>query len=657
MNRPGQPPQRPPSLAPPAGLSSQFRSPYPASQYSLPQRTYPTPTLQQQNTHRTPTVPQSPFLQTRQQAQAGSFPFGSGAGVLGQNGTSSMPPHMSHNPPAATPGTAPSASSASEVGFDPSEFPALGSLGQSAPANPPSSNTANTNSSSTVIPSSTSTNAAPGSTAASYATQAGQSGSTIPAVGTQARDFGPDDFPALGGQSGQQAIGTQTQPQTQNQTQNSESHPMSHPPGLNGFNDPHRTNLLGSLTSGSQQPGSTGLTPLGSTQQPGTPGMLNLRGIHPGFQTQNEPEKQRQNYAHKLNPAAHAAWNGPNTNLPNSQPNGSAQQGQVNQAQSQPPVQNTLGQPPQAQNQAGSTQPQSQSQPQHLNAPPGVPPPGVSPYISNGSHHMQHPHAPTQGHQLNPHNSLLHNPSQAQNSHAQLHSQTQHHPQTPAQQVLMSAADRWGLLGLLAMIKNAGVDADGGLSSVGTDLGAVGLDMGFEGNLYSTFITPWADQSAAHTVEPDFHLPSCYNVQPPPPGPAKASAFSDETLFFMFYSSPRDALQEVAAQELWNRNWRYHKDLRIWITKESGSAPSAKIPGGEAGTYTWWDPEGWGKERKEMSVRYADLEEKTVPAFVMGPGLVLAQPGQVASAQQTQGAAGQPIGQAVSQPRMQMAGV
>lgn len=70
-------------------------------------------------------------------------------------------------------------------------------------------------------------------------------------------------------------------------------------------------------------------------------------------------------------------------------------------------------------------------------------------------------------------------------------------------------------------------------------------------NLYSTFITPWADQSAARTVEPDFHLPACYlSVQAPPPGPAKAAMFSDETLFFMFYSSPRDALQEVAAQEL-----------------------------------------------------------------------------------------------------------
>ena len=48
-------------------------------------------------------------------------------------------------------------------------------------------------------------------------------------------------------------------------------------------------------------------------------------------------------------------------------------------------------------------------------------------------------------------------------------------PQTPAQQVLMSPADRWGLLGLLAMIKSS--DLDVGLLSVGTDLGTMGLDM------------------------------------------------------------------------------------------------------------------------------------------------------------------------------------
>ncbi|KAI0298125.1 hypothetical protein B0F90DRAFT_1633024, partial [Multifurca ochricompacta] len=209
--------------------------------------------------------------------------------------------------------------------------------------------------------------------------------------------------------------------------------------------------------------------------------------------------------------------------------------------------------------------------------------------------------------------------------------------QTPAQQVLMSAADRWGLLGLLAMIKNA--DPDQALLSVGTDLGTMGLDMQQQGSLYSTFITPWADSSAAHTVEPDFHLPGCYNVQPPPPGPGKAAAFSDETLFFMFYSSPRDTLQEIAAQELYNRNWRYHKELRIWLTKESGTAPSQKVPGGEQGTYTFWDPENWGKERKEMVVLYADLEEKNLtapPTATFAPGSVQQGPSQLQQMQMGQ---------------------
>jgi CCR4-NOT transcription complex subunit 2 len=79
------------------------------------------------------------------------------------------------------------------------------------------------------------------------------------------------------------------------------------------------------------------------------------------------------------------------------------------------------------------------------------------------------------------------------------------------------------------MIREASDDSDARhgirLSGVGTDLGTMGLDMSYAGNLYSTFITPWADQSAgahAHGGEPDFHLPACYaSVHAPPPGPSK----------------------------------------------------------------------------------------------------------------------------------------
>jgi CCR4-NOT transcription complex subunit 2 len=247
----------------------------------------------------------------------------------------------------------------------------------------------------------------------------------------------------------------------------------------------------------------------------------------------------------KLNAAAQAAWNQTSTTTPS-----------------------------QAQTYQNGTQ--------SLHAPPGVPPPPTpfsqqqqpsqqqgqgqapaqgTPFVGNGNGAGNGTTAVTAG---NGGGNAIGTDAQGQSAAAPT-SAVAPVPQTPAQQILMSAADRWGLLGLLAMIKNA--DPDQALLSIGTDLGTMGLDMQQQGcvacvcfsssftkwpcrNLYSTFITPWADSSAAHTVEPDFHLPGCYNVQPPAPGPGKAAAFSDETLFFMFYSSPRDALQEIASQEL-----------------------------------------------------------------------------------------------------------
>ena len=85
-------------------------------------------------------------------------------------------------------------------------------------------------------------------------------------------------------------------------------------------------------------------------------------------------------------------------------------------------------------------------------------------------------------------------------------------------------------------------------------------------------------------------------------------------------------LVDSATLSRFNRNWRYHKELRLWITKETGTPSSAKIPGGEQGTYSYWDPENWEKARKEMTVLYTDLEEKSTPVFAPGQTLQLAQP-------------------------------
>lgn len=131
----------------------------------------------------------------------------------------------------------------------------------------------------------------------------------------------------------------------------------------------------------------------------------------------------------------------------------------------------------------------------HLNAPPGVPPPSgpytqQQPGAGGNANSSVPPQYPLNGASTEPNsnplaNANLNNPSSHQNPPSLQSTSLPHlqHPQTPAQQVLVSAADRWGLLGLLAMLKNASTDLDQGLSGIGTDLGTMGLDMAFAGSV------------------------------------------------------------------------------------------------------------------------------------------------------------------------------
>lgn len=413
-------------------------------------------------------------------------------------GSNSLPPHIAQTPSL---GNAPSVSSASDVGLDPNDFPALGST------------TANNSNSTTTVG---------GSATTSYASQAGTgvplgsagggtgSGTIGGGAAGGTRDFTPDDFPALGGQTHAPSSSQDNQP---------------HPPGLNGFQH----------TDNTQQQRQTLLGALGGLQT--TPGMLNLgqsRNVHPGFQQgQTETEKHQQrvsfalslygmvhalsecdfarfpplaffpyliciasktltkrwsqnNYALKLNQATHAAWNSPNAN-PSAQTQGAGSGVSLSLgtgAFSNPPPAPS-GQP----QQQNGTHSQTTST-THLTAPPGVPPPSNAyvpqpgaisstpstppPYPSNGapgdSQSISNPPPNT-----NLSAALLNPTSNSIPPHSQ------QHPQTPAQQVLVSAADRWGLLGLLAMLKNVGTDLDSGLSGIGMDLGTMGLDMAYSG--------------------------------------------------------------------------------------------------------------------------------------------------------------------------------
>lgn len=180
----------------------------------------------------------------------------------------------------------------------------------------------------------------------------------------------------------------------------------------------------------------------------------------------------------------------------------------------------------------------------------------------------------------------------------------------PIHQVLVSPVDRFGLMGLVSLLKTQ--DPDVAMLTMGHNLQSLGMNLDSAENLHSSFVTPWSQDPAMASmqVEPAYQLPSCYNVQPPPPAQTKMASFSDETLFFIFYSTPRDVLQEVAAQELYARNWRYHKGLHLWLTKEPNMEPLQKTHTYERGTYVFFDPASWDKVSKNFVLMYEMLEEK-----------------------------------------------
>ena len=208
-------------------------------------------------------------------------------------------------------------------------------------------------------------------------------------------------------------------------------------------------------------------------------------------------------------------------------------------------------------------------------------------------------------------------------SHDTVQQQQQHHHHRPAamygaggevvhlpvQQVLTSPVDRFGLVGLVNLIKTQ--DPDMAMLSMGSNLQALGMNLDATDPLSASFVTPWTQDPivASSQVEPAYQLPSCYHVQPPP-AQTKVASFSDETLFFIFYSTPRDALQEMAAQELYARNWRYHKGLHLWLTKDPNTEPLQKTPTYERGAYVFFDPGSWDKVSKNFVLMYEMLEEK-----------------------------------------------
>jgi hypothetical protein len=114
-------------------------------------------------------------------------------------------------------------------------------------------------------------------------------------------------------------------------------------------------------------------------------------------------------------------------------------------------------------------------------------------------------------------------------------------------------------------------------------------------------------------IGPEYYIPPSYLVGSLSPAQKKISSFSEETLFYIFYAMPQDVLQDAAAQELYARNWRYHKEMRVWLTKDPASHDTIqKTATHEHGRYILFDPNSWSRVTKELTIAYESLEERTL---------------------------------------------
>jgi CCR4-NOT transcription complex subunit 2 len=135
----------------------------------------------------------------------------------------------------------------------------------------------------------------------------------------------------------------------------------------------------------------------------------------------------------------------------------------------------------------------------------------------------------------------------------------------------------------------------------GCDLQSLNLNLSSQQPIHHLLMTPYSDSTIGADL-PCKNYPFQLDLQ--------TERLSDETLFYMFYSITRDVLQEIASQELYKRSWRFHKDFKLWLCKDSKSE-HFKGPGFERGLYIFFDPNSWALVKKEWVLYYDQLEQRS----------------------------------------------
>ncbi|KAI0204965.1 hypothetical protein F4808DRAFT_412776 [Astrocystis sublimbata] len=168
----------------------------------------------------------------------------------------------------------------------------------------------------------------------------------------------------------------------------------------------------------------------------------------------------------------------------------------------------------------------------------------------------------------------------------------------------MAEIDKWGIKGLRTLMNNY---PDYAACVGGMDPSAFGFDLTSPERISTQIWSPFNDAPPRPAI-PDFRLPDCYKVNNVQPLRNKISNFNEETLMWIFYSCPGDYQQHLAAEQLFQRQWRWHKKLKFWLTKDEIMHPRILSTQHEEGYYVVWNTDDWRKERRQLTLHYADLE-------------------------------------------------
>lgn len=167
---------------------------------------------------------------------------------------------------------------------------------------------------------------------------------------------------------------------------------------------------------------------------------------------------------------------------------------------------------------------------------------------------------------------------------------------------------QFGMFGLLCFLKYAEKNPNLASVTFGTDLTALGLNLTASEKLYPSFAGPWSERTLSvheidHPVPPEYLISSSIRDKLQ----VALKRHHEDTIFFLFYLYPNDLLQLAAANEIYSRDWRYHKELRAWLTRAPGTRVE-KTGTCERGTYFVFNHIQWKRMTKELTIDYSKLE-------------------------------------------------